>query len=65
MLYRAPCASDWQRLDLDTAVDMVADRFVEARRNNWQEHDEHGRPLRRTMGIAAWAARPWTTKRTI
>jgi len=52
VLYRAPHAKDWQHLDLDTAVDMVAERFLEARRNNWQQNDEHGRPLRRTMGIA-------------
>ena len=32
---------------------MVADRFVESRRRTWQDHDEHGRPLRRTMGIAS------------
>ena len=53
VLYRAPGASDWQRLDLDTATDMIADRFVESRRRTWQDHDEHGRPLRRTMGIAS------------
>ena len=52
VLYRAPHAKDWQQLDLDTAVEMVADRFLEARRNNWQQHDEQGRTLRRTMGIA-------------
>ncbi len=51
--YRAPYASDWQDLDLDTAIDMIADRFVEARRNHWQDVDAHGRPLRRTMGIAS------------
>ena len=51
--YRAPYASDWQDLDLDTAVDMIADRFIEARRNHWQDEDEHGHPLRRTMGIAS------------
>ncbi|KNX38835.1 dehydrogenase [Luteipulveratus halotolerans] len=53
VLYRAPGASDWERLDLDTATDMIADRFVESRRRTWQDHDEHGRPLRRTMGIAS------------
>jgi len=52
VLYRAPHAQDWQQLDLDTAIEMVADRFLEARRNKWQQDDEHGRPLRRTMGIA-------------
>jgi len=53
VLYRAPRATEWQRLDLDTAVDMVADRFLEARRHGWQQHDEKGRLLRRTMGIAS------------
>ena len=53
VLYRAPRATEWQRLDLDTALDMVADRFLEARRHGWQQHDEQGRLLRRTMGIAS------------
>jgi formate dehydrogenase major subunit len=53
VLYRAPGAADWQTIDLDTAIDMVADRYLEARRNRWQELDEKGRRLRRTMGIAS------------
>ena len=53
VLYRAPHAREWQRLDRDTAVDMVADRFIESRRRKWQQHDGKGRLLRRTMGIAA------------
>jgi formate dehydrogenase major subunit len=53
MLYRAPHAREWQRLDRDTAIDMVADRFIEARRRGWQQYDDQGRLLRRTMGIAA------------
>ncbi|THJ65829.1 dehydrogenase [Arthrobacter echini] len=52
VLYRAPYAKDWQHLDLETATDMVADRFIEARRNTWEDTDEQGRALRRTMGIA-------------
>lgn len=51
--YRAPYATDWQDLDLHTAIDMIADRFIEARRNGWQDQDSHGRQLRRTMGIAS------------
>ncbi len=51
--YRAPFATEWQDLDRDTAIDMIADRFVEARRHGWQDFDEHGRPLRRTMGVAS------------
>jgi formate dehydrogenase major subunit len=53
VLYRAPGGTDWQPLDLDTAIDMVADRFIESRRNSWQDIDKNGRLLRRTMGIAA------------
>jgi formate dehydrogenase major subunit len=52
-LYRAPHASEWQHLDKDAAIDMVADRFIESRRRTWQQQDDEGRLLRRTMGIAA------------
>jgi formate dehydrogenase major subunit len=53
MLYRAPHSANWEPLDLETATDMIADRVIEARRRHWQDTDEHGRPLRRTMGIAS------------
>jgi formate dehydrogenase major subunit len=53
VLYRAPRATEWQRLDLNTAIDMVADRFLESRRHTWQDIDKKGNLLRRTMGIAA------------
>jgi formate dehydrogenase major subunit len=53
VLYRAPGARDWQHLDRETAIDMVADRFIESRRRTWQSRDDKGRLLRRTMGIAA------------
>lgn len=53
VLYRAPYATDWSSLALDEAVDMIADRVVESRKRTWQDNDEHGRPLRRTMGIAS------------
>jgi formate dehydrogenase major subunit len=52
-LYRAPHASEWQSLDPEAAIDMLADRFIESRRRTWQERDDQGRLLRRTMGIAA------------
>ena len=53
VLYRAPHTREWQRLDRETAIDMVANRFIESRRRHWQQHDDKGRLLRRTMGIAA------------
>ena len=53
VLYRPPFGTEWQELDLDRAMDMVADRVLDARRRGWQDADESGRPLRRTMGFAA------------
>jgi formate dehydrogenase major subunit len=53
VLYRAPYATEWRELDLETAVDMVTDRVLEARRKGWQDVDAEGRFLRRTMGIAS------------
>jgi formate dehydrogenase major subunit len=53
VLYRPPHAREWQSLDRDTAIDMVADRFIESRRRTWQARDAKGRLLRRTMGIAS------------
>lgn len=53
ILYRRPHGTEWETLELDQAIDMVADRFLEARRNGWQDTDEQGRAVRRTMGIAS------------
>jgi formate dehydrogenase major subunit len=53
VLYRRPHGTDWESLDLESATDMVVDRVLEARSNHWQDRDEQGRFLRRTMGIAA------------
>jgi formate dehydrogenase major subunit len=51
--YRAPYATEWQDLDLDTAMDMVADRVLDAREKGWQRFDEDRNTLRRTMGVAS------------
>src|SRR5699024_3794455 len=42
VLYRAPYAKDWQSLDLDTAIEMIADRFIEARQHWWEDTDDEG-----------------------
>ena len=34
-------------------LDDDADRFIDARRNHWEDVDDKGHPLRRTMGIAS------------
>jgi formate dehydrogenase major subunit len=51
--YRAPYATEWQHLDLETAMDMVADRVLDARRKGWQDFDADRNTLRRTMSIAS------------
>ncbi len=51
--YRRPGGADWEDLELDTAMSMIADRVLDARRKGWQDSDEQGRPLRRTQGIAS------------
>jgi formate dehydrogenase major subunit len=43
--YRRPYATDWEDLDLDTAMEMIADRVLAAR--------ENGQRVNRTMGIAS------------
>ena len=53
VLYRRPHGTDWEELDLDTAMDMVADRVIRTRRETWQWQTENGVPVRRTLGIAS------------
>jgi formate dehydrogenase major subunit len=50
--YRPPHATDWQDLDLDTAMDMIADHVIDTRRRTWQDTDEDGNRLNRTLGFA-------------
>jgi formate dehydrogenase major subunit len=49
--YRRPGGTDWEDLDLDTAMDMIADRVIRTRAETWEDVDDEGRPLRRTLGI--------------
>jgi formate dehydrogenase major subunit len=51
--YRRPHGTEWEDLDLDTAMEMIADRVLKTRRDTWQDLDEQGRRVRRTMGIAS------------
>lgn len=50
--YRRPYGTDWEELDLDTAMNMIADRVVATRRDTFVETDDQDRRVRRTMGIA-------------
>src|SRR2546421_4922415 len=49
--YRRPYGTGWETLPLDRAMDMIADRVIVARAAGWQDEDEHGHRLRRTLGL--------------
>ena len=52
VLYRRPRGTDWETLDLDQAMNMIADRVLAARRKGWQ-WDAGGQRTRRTLGFAS------------
>ncbi len=52
VLYRRPFATTWEALSLDEATRMVAERVQRTRDATWKDHDEKGRAVRRTLGIA-------------
>jgi formate dehydrogenase major subunit len=52
VLYRKPYGTEWETIPLERAMDMVAERVKETREETWEQSDESGNPLRRTMGFA-------------
>ncbi len=54
--YRRPHATEWEYLDLDTAMDMIADRLIKTREETWEDtqQTENGKELKlhRTLGFA-------------
>jgi formate dehydrogenase major subunit len=50
--YRRPHGTQWEELDLDTAMDMIAERLIAARDAGWEDEDEEGHPLNRTLGFS-------------
>jgi formate dehydrogenase major subunit len=50
--YRRPFGADWEDLELGTAMDMIADRVIAARRSGWQWEVGQAR-TRRTLGFAS------------
>lgn len=50
--YRRPRGTAWEELDLETAMDMIADRLLETRERTWEETDPKGRRVNRTLGFA-------------
>jgi formate dehydrogenase major subunit len=50
--YRRPYGTHWESLDLDPAMDMIADRVIASRKQFWA-WDEDGNRVRRTSGVAS------------
>ncbi len=52
VLYRRPYGTRWEKIPLEQAMDMVADRVKKTRDANWEDKNKDRDPLRRTMAIA-------------
>jgi formate dehydrogenase major subunit len=50
--YRRPGGTEWEELELETAMDMIAERLITARERGWQDADHTGKKVNRTMGFA-------------
>src|ERR671939_1511758 len=50
--YRRPYSKEWEELELEAALDMIADRLIKTREETWEDEDEDGRHLHRTLGLA-------------
>jgi formate dehydrogenase major subunit len=50
--YRRPGGTEWEDLDLETAMDMIADRVMATRARGWEETDERGWRVDRTLAFA-------------
>jgi len=53
VLYRRPHGTEWEELELETAMDMIAQRVIDARESGWQTTDERGWRVDRTLGFAS------------
>jgi formate dehydrogenase major subunit len=51
--YRRPHGTEWEELELDEAMDMIADSVVAAREAGWQDVDERGWRVDRTLGFCS------------
>jgi formate dehydrogenase major subunit len=50
--YRRPHGTEWEELDLEVAMDMIADRVLATREATWQDVDGD-KVYRRTLGLAS------------
>jgi formate dehydrogenase major subunit len=52
VLYRRPGGTDWEELELERAMDMIAERLIRTRETTFEERDERGWKVDRTLGFA-------------
>jgi formate dehydrogenase major subunit len=52
VLYRRPHGTEWEPIPLEHAMEMVAERIRNTREAHWEQTDEEGHPLSRTMSMA-------------
>ena len=52
VLYRRPRGKEWETIPLERAMDMVAERVKSSREEGWEEKDQDGNALRRTLSMA-------------
>jgi formate dehydrogenase major subunit len=50
--YRRPGGTEWEELELEQAMDMIAERLIAAREIGWQDVDRHDWRVDRTLGFA-------------
>ena len=50
--YRRPHGTQWEDLELDTAMEMIADRVIASRKKFWA-WEQDGKRVRRTSGLAS------------
>jgi len=52
VLHRRPFAKQWEQIPLEQALDMVAERVKNTREAHWEQTNDEGQEVRRTMAIA-------------
>src|SRR5918911_5380135 len=52
VLYRRPYGTEWEELELERAMDMIAERVIAAREEHWQETTLEGWRGDRTLAFA-------------
>ena len=50
--YRRPGGTEFEEIELETAMDMITERLITARENGWQDTNDEGFRVDRTLGFA-------------